>query len=149
MRKWFVITFIVLFVFFIIILLLGYMLQENKKESIALKTELDHARVTQQSKKNKNTKLTILNNEQEQESAKKRLAKVKAIITKGLTCVENDQCKAVALNFSNKSCTIAVNSIAFSQLNKERLTFDTTSNCKNHSQNSTLSCKLNTCQFIQ
>ncbi len=144
MVKWLMISLLVLTSFTAILLGLGYLLNENEKRVTALKEELEQqventapteqADVTFVERENSASKLDIVN-----ESINKR------IITNNLTCVADEQCLVVEAQFSDMSCTVALNVIGAAKLAKAEKDLSEVGQCLSYSTELSAVCENNLC----
>jgi len=167
MLKWLAISGVVFMGFMVILLGLGYLLQENEKSTTALKQQLDQQRYTEQQRQlkriqaklktepieieplvldKKHKKTALLNSSQlsiGNSSQKKRT--YQQIITENLTCVSSEQCLVITLDFANLSCQIATNSIGAAKLAKAGVTNMHIDQCSHYLNDVMAQCITNLC----
>ncbi len=156
MRKWLIITLIVLSGFMVILLGLGYLLAENEKSSTLLKNQLALEAQLQQEKLQQKRNLSeyskIITTDDSTVMSKQVDANIRQrfenTLINNLTCVTIAQCKLVTIKFKNIDCQLASNIIGVSQLKKiatEQVTLDS---CPMANQQTELACQQNVCSLI-
>jgi len=138
MIRWLFISLTVLLMFFLILLGLGYLLQQNEKTVTALKQKLDQQRLEKFKKYQKvnshpQVKISLNNIDIKQiivddrensllqldsQNSSKILQKHLQIIEENLICVANEQCVVATIGTKSSHCYVAVNSIGAAKLKK-------------------------------
>ena len=153
MRKWLVITLVVLTGFMTILLGLGYLLSENEKSTTLLKKQLTQEaqlakeKIRQGIGGSHSPFVTETANGEKLINTEIIKAFENALVN-NLTCVTLAQCEVVTVKFKNLTCKLASNVIGASQLKKiatQTITMDT---CSSESQQSQLACQQNICTLI-
>jgi len=156
MRKWLIITLIVLTGLMVILLGLGYLLAENEKSTTLLKNQLAREAQLQEEKLQQKWNLSeytkITTTDDSKTTPKQTNANIMALfegtLINNLTCVTIAQCKLVTIKFKNIDCQLASNVIGVSQLKKiatEQVNLDS---CPMANQPSELACQQNICTLI-
>lgn len=116
MYKWLRIMGIVSLGFIIVLLSLGYALKENKEVTTALKHKLDQQKLASSPQQSPTAKLMFVDNKKDD---MERLARLKKIIVKNVTCVDSRQCVLIDIKEPTLNCIVSVNTIGASLLMKE------------------------------
>jgi len=160
MIKWLVISLVVFLGFFIVLLGLGYLLQENEKSVTVLKSQLDQQRSLQEKKQQKQAKIQstlsahssdlIVEYQQSsveliEKKADEDVNSALVIISKNLTCVSVEQCVLVKTTLVNESCFVAINTIGAAKLAKLEDSENQENFCPEVIEKPLLSCQKNLC----
>jgi hypothetical protein len=173
MKKWLLITAIVITGFAIVLLGLGYLLKEHEIKTTLLKEKLDQERLSQQVK-NQQTKKPLYSNHSEKfieltplepnlAITKQRAVRIsddlnepdvvarkdnkQQLLIDNLTCSSVQQCVLVDITFNDLTCHFAVNKIGASLLAKSKDTQSQAIKCPIYNHNSQLSCMKNICSY--
>lgn len=162
MRKWLMITMLVLSGFVAILLGLGYLLNENEKSTAALKKQLEEASQAETIRRERTReRKTIANGMQQpvEVSKSKSITNItdgirvvkqfEQIVVRNLTCISVQQCQVIKVNFKNIDCSVAINNIGASLLKKLKTQYTTLATCPKSSPQVLLSCQQNICAFQQ
>lgn len=154
----------------VILLGLGYLLQENEKATTALKQQLDQQRVAEQQrqKKRRQAKSKHLPIELEHYKANEintgdssdkiplivetpisEQSSYQKIISENLTCVSTAQCLIVTVEFYNHDCLVAINSIGAAKLAKAKASTENSyiESCPHYLNDMTAQCMMNICSL--
>lgn len=158
MLKWLTITLIVLAGFMVILLGLGYLLNENEKTTTALKAQLEQASLAEKAKQQRRRQRAMLAEYPQAESQAKKQQKLindaenkyvieqfENIVISNLTCISVQQCQVAKVNFKNTKCTVAINNIGTSLLKKLNTQNSDIFSCPPVSPQMKLSCQQNIC----
>ncbi|WP_286271173.1 hypothetical protein [Thalassotalea hakodatensis] len=140
MLKWLVITIGTIIGFLLVISVIGYQLKNNEEKNRAY-LEQEHFKPTN-SVERQDQKVHIAPNNTipfEQTNSYQ-------IIKQHLTCINNQQCKAVKVSFADQSCLLAINSIGAARLLKAAPT-EQVGSCPSISVNTEAVCLDNVCQL--
>lgn len=143
MMKWLYIALLVLSIFFIILFGFGVLLHENEKQHEAYNRQLE---IKKQQQENNHssiaaTEIVTLNTVNDEPKKSVNLA----IVAQNLTCVSNEQCRVVEIDFVDLSCQVAVNVIGASQLKKAKQDKTVIGHCEHHSDVNKAVCVDNFC----
>jgi len=156
MLKWLTITLLAIFVFFTLLLGLGYLLKEHETATTQLKHQLDQKSAQQKAKeirRNARFKPAIdssMNNTSLSSKRSLRIglgSKKQQILLENLTCTSTEQCLLIDIQFSDLSCAFAINTIGASLMTKIADDFSSVGKCPIYPKNSQLSCELNICSY--
>ncbi len=144
MVKWLMISLLVLVSFTGILLGLGYLLNENEKRVTKLKQELEQQ--AENTAPTEQADIIVV----ERANSSSHLDTVKPsvnrrIIGNNLTCVADEQCLVVEAEFSDMSCTVAVNVIGAAKLAKAKKDLSEVGQCLNYSTELAAVCEKNLC----
>lgn len=160
MVKWLVITFMVLTGFMLILLGLGYLLNENEKSTTVLKTQIEQADLAEQEKQEKIRQRRIFADESlpphKPQNVKgsvdiseniRIIEEFEQVVISNLTCISVQQCQVAKVSFKNTDCFVAINNIGVSLLSKLKTQSKIIAACPKVSLQATLSCQQNICSF--
>lgn len=152
MGKWLVIFIIVVTVFAVILLGLGYLLNENEKKVNAYKKHISQTKVQQKTRENVEDEREASGNhiidfqsENDLLIAKKQSSINQQIISTNLTCVANEQCMVVSAMFTDFTCQVAVNTIGAAKLAKVNKDLSEVDQCPNYFADAVAVCQNNLC----
>lgn len=152
-------TVVVLAGFMVILLLLGYLLNENEKSTTILKTQLEQESQAEQQRQEKirqrksltySSQAAIASKAQEKQvttTNKVLIEQFEQIVINNLTCISKQQCQVALVSFKNSVCSVAINHIGASLLNKLNTKSSVISACPKAMEQSNLSCQQNICTF--
>lgn len=142
------ISLLVLVSFTAILLGLGYLLNENEKRVTVLKQELEQeGSNTAPIKQPEVIVVERASNSSQLNTAKQSINK--RIIGNNLTCVADEQCLVVEAEFSDKSCTVALNVIGAAKLVKAEKDMTDVGRCLSQSGELSAVCENNLCVLKQ
>ena len=159
MRKWLMAIVVVLAGFMVILLLLGYLLNENEKSTTVLKTQLEQESQAEQQRQEKIRQRKILTYSSQPSVTPKTQDKMIAstnkavvdqftqIVINNLTCISKQQCQVALVSFKNSTCSVAINHIGASLLKKLNTKSSVISACPKAMEQANLSCQQNICTF--
>ncbi|MDG1750493.1 MAG: hypothetical protein P8I03_02350 [Thalassotalea sp.] len=147
MIKWLTVSLFVLSIFLIILLGFGVLLNDNEKQHESYNRKLEKTK-RQQKKSNhdENVVTTLISNANLGSNQRKESTNL-AIVTNNLTCVSDEQCSVVSIDFVDLTCTVAVNLIGEAQLKKAVKDETTIGRCDNSIQESKAVCFDNFCSL--
>ncbi len=157
MIKWLTITLIVVVGFMIILLGLGYLLNENEKSTTVLKAQLEQQALAEKERQQRikqRSMLTDYNQPKTSNSVKSRsnhdldkkvIADFKKVVIENLTCVSSQQCQVTTVHFKNVACAVAINNIGASLLAKLPTKNSALTSCPEVSTQAKLICQNNLC----
>ncbi|OKY25285.1 hypothetical protein [Thalassotalea sp. PP2-459] len=140
MLKWLVIIVGTIISFLLVVAIIGYQLKSNEEKNRAYLEQKHNKQadlIERQVKKLSVAPEQILSFEQTNSYQ---------IIKQHLTCINNQQCKAVKVSFADQSCLLAINSIGAARLLKAAPT-EQVGSCPSISVNTEAVCLDNVCQL--
>jgi hypothetical protein len=167
MIKWLSISLTVLLVFSLILLGLGYLLQQNEKTTTALKQQLEQQRLAEIKKNlqvnsypevkislnNIDIKQIIVDDKEnsflqpDSPNSSEILQTPQQIIEENLICVANEQCVLATIGTKNKHCYVVVNSIGAAKLKKLDYPEIGSTQCQKDSGQVSVKCLSNLCSM--
>lgn len=152
--KWLVITLLVLVLFLIVLLALGYLLKENEETTNQLKVKLNQETKLKQEKAARRQALFLVKpNKGLTQNLTPFEKSQQKIITDNLYCQTNKECFLVQTDSKALGCIVAVNSTGLAILLKtSNAQTPKASDCQREylqETELTLSCQNNTCAFVQ
>jgi hypothetical protein len=146
MIKWLFISLFVLSIFLLFLLGFGVLLYDNEKQHESYNRQLLNEKLQQYQSDNTSesfaiTSVPIVHPENKQRKKSTSLS----ILANNLTCVANDQCMVVEIDFVDLTCTVAVNQIGEAQLKKIEQDETMIGRCENRIHESNAVCVNNFC----
>jgi hypothetical protein len=148
MIKWLSISLFVLSIFLLFLLGFGVLLNDNEKQHQLYNRQLEDKKRQKLASNNENEKFVVTSipiTPSLRDEQKKSINL--AIITKNLTCISNEQCAVVEIDFVDLTCTVAVNIIGETQLKKAIKDETIIGRCDNSIQDSKAICLDNFCSL--
>jgi len=143
--KWLAISALVLSVLFIVLLLLGYLLSDNEKNTRAyLSQQAAQEQANFQKAANNHGHDIVATKADVALKIQAQQAKIEAIIVNNLICTDVSQCRLVETNNATLGCVVAINIIGKNLLAKEQLLVSDKV-CLESMNNHSLACELNIC----